>query len=195
VTSNPAASSRLSGIGAIRVVPTGISSGASGHSVADLDEQSQRSPHVTEAHGGTRDVYALPKPRPESFTSSLPVEFSPSVMYVRDRLRQMVIRSQVELEPYPPDWLIQSAWNRAWQLILPGMPTPSVVPSEDGNVALVWHKRGWDAEVEFGPSETDVWAANRDGTSTVEGTDAEALKALAVVLRELEADLGSDLPA
>lgn len=47
-------------------------------------------------------------------------------------------------------------------LLQPYTPTPSVVPSEEGAVLFVWHKSGWDMEIEVSDLSTYVWAKKRD---------------------------------
>lgn len=40
-------------------------------------------------------------------------------------------------------------------------PTPSVLPSEEGDILFLWHKAGWDVEIHVGPRETAIWAHER----------------------------------
>lgn len=64
-------------------------------------------------------------------------------------------------------------------------PTPSVVPTHDGAIMLVWHKGGWDIEVEIGSDESAVWADRRDGSDSWEGSLDECLPQLKLLLRAL----------
>jgi hypothetical protein len=139
---------------------------------------------------GTRDGYLI-NAGPSSLTNlgtALPVEAFPGVLYVRERMAQMYQRSAFELQPYPQPWLISAALGRAWSLVSPGVPTPSVVPSEDGNVSLIWHKGGWDIEVEFGEFGTDVWAVHRAGDQTWHGALEERSDELQELLRSMNED-------
>jgi hypothetical protein len=120
-----------------------------------------------------------------NLSTALPAEAFPGVLYVRDRLAQMYERSAYELQPYPGPWLIGSALTKAWSLVAPGVPTPSVVPSEEGNVSLVWHKNGWDVEVEFGEFGTDVWAVNRASQETWHGSLEDTEAELSELLRSI----------
>lgn len=65
----------------------------------------------------------------------------------------------------PAPEVIRRARDVAARLLQPGTPTPSVVPSELGEVLFVWHKAGWTVDVEVGAEETSVVAyAHRSGT-------------------------------
>jgi len=56
---------------------------------------------------------------------------------------------------------VSRAQTIAGTLFRPDTPTPSVVPSEDGAVVFVWHKAGWDMELEVSDRSTFVWAQRR----------------------------------
>jgi hypothetical protein len=70
--------------------------------------------------------------------------------YVRQRVDD--IRSGKGREDWEGEWpspvAALSAWNWAVDVLPDDAPTPSVVPGDDGTVMLVWHKGGWDIEVE-----------------------------------------------
>jgi hypothetical protein len=106
-------------------------------------------------------------------------------MYVRDRLLQMRDRSRYELEPYPNEDLIANAWTYAEVIVAPGVPTPSVVPSEEGNVSLVWCKGGWDIEVEIASRDAEVWADNSSTARSVDGSFEEAGPEIIGLLHQL----------
>jgi hypothetical protein len=62
----------------------------------------------------------------------------------------------------PSSEVIEQARFVAMSLFRPDTPTPSVVPSEEGDVLYVWHKSGWDLEIDVGPEATVVWAHERN---------------------------------
>jgi hypothetical protein len=113
----------------------------------------------------------MPAPIPAVASSTaIRPEFSPAIIYVRDRLLQMRDRSRYELQPYPDENLIANAWAHADAIVRPGIPTPSVVPSEDGNVSLVWAKGGWEVEIEIAPRDVEVWADSESSPEPVTGS-------------------------
>jgi hypothetical protein len=70
---------------------------------------------------------------------------------------------------YPSPFLIELAWYTAHEVLPASAPTPSVVPSEDGGVEFVWHKRNWDIELDVEPGGSSVWARNRETGETWSG--------------------------
>jgi hypothetical protein len=69
-----------------------------------------------------------------------------------------------------PTWhVIDRAWGVATTLFEPDTPTPSVVPTEDGNVLLVWHKAEWDIKIEVGSEEIWTWAHDRHAGTRFSG--------------------------
>jgi hypothetical protein len=61
----------------------------------------------------------------------------------------------------PSVQVIERAQFLANSFFAPEHPTPSVVPSEEGDVLYVWHKAGWDLEINVGLEEILVWAHDR----------------------------------
>lgn len=64
--------------------------------------------------------------------------------YVWDRLDQLESGGNHDDpgEPYPTPLIVSYAREVAQKLFTPRTPTPSVVPSDNGGVAFVWHKGG-----------------------------------------------------
>jgi hypothetical protein len=73
----------------------------------------------------------------------------------------------------PSALVVDRAWLLATVLFRSDTPTPSVIPSEDGEVLYVWHKAGWDLEISVGSEEIAVWAYDRNGGTTFSGSFAE----------------------
>jgi hypothetical protein len=83
--------------------------------------------------------------------------------YVSQRIEELRAAADYVPEfPRPSPFVVDRAWQLATSLLQPETPTPSVVPSADGNVVFVWHKARWDLEIEVGPEETTVWAHDRN---------------------------------
>ncbi|SRR6266700_4951489 len=61
----------------------------------------------------------------------------------------------------PSEDVIDRAWTVAVNLFRPDTPTPSVVPSEEGDVVFIWRKAFWDLEIDISSGESMVWAHNR----------------------------------
>lgn len=107
--------------------------------------------------------------------------------YVMTRLQALLALA------YEPDDEVPTPHLEAIHRALPELsrfmradtPTPSVVPTVDGGVQFVWHKRGWDLEIEVGPKETLLWAQRRDGSTTVHGSLDERLVDARNVLAEM----------
>jgi hypothetical protein len=94
---------------------------------------------------------------------------------------------------YGPDEGLSSPHPEAIQRALPELirfmrvdtPTPSVVPTFDGGVQFVWHKGGWDVEVEVGPKETLLWAQRRDGSVSWHGSLDDRVDDARAVMSEI----------
>ena len=64
-------------------------------------------------------------------------------------------------------------------------PTPSVLPSEDGEVMFVWHKGGWDVEIIVGLQGAEVWAYERGSGEELSGSLEELGYATSRILMRL----------
>ena len=73
----------------------------------------------------------------------------------------------------------------ALRLFRANTPTPSVVPSEDSGVQFVWHKAGWDLELEIGSDGEYVWARNRVSGETWHGALTSLLPRVSELLNLL----------
>jgi hypothetical protein len=82
--------------------------------------------------------------------------------YVSNRLREL-LAGKYDFTGFqvPSAEVIDLAREVATSLFRSDTPTPSVVPSEDGDVLYIWHKAGWDLEINVGPEGAAVWAYDR----------------------------------
>lgn len=78
------------------------------------------------------------------------------IPYVEERLRQIASRSSLPGYPHRETIGMVSQYI-AW-LLPPSTPAPSVVPSGDGGIRLIWHKGSWDIDVEVSEEDRSFWA-------------------------------------
>lgn len=81
--------------------------------------------------------------------------------------------------------VVNAAWAIAVGSFRPDTPTPSVLPSEDGDILFVWHKAGWDVELDVGAEGTEVWAYDRQSGREFSGSFEEHRAEFAEVLNTL----------
>lgn len=107
--------------------------------------------------------------------------------YVMGRLRELLQLTFDQDEGAPPlhPEAIQRALLELIRFMRVDTPTPSVVPTFDGGVQFVWHKSGWDVEVEVGPKETLLWAQRRDGAASWHGSLDERVEDARAVMSEI----------
>lgn len=103
--------------------------------------------------------------------------------YIHRRFEQLTVET-------PPSPAFTETLNAAWKSILnlfaPNIATPSVLPGDDGGIVLVWHKGGWDIEIDFGPLEApSVWTTNRSGLVGFDGDLSDHREKLLDVLAEI----------
>ena len=91
--------------------------------------------------------------------------------YVTQRLRELEAGKYdfTDLQ-VPTSQVVQRARDVANSLFKPETPTPSVVPSGDGDVLYIWHKAGWDLEIDVGPEGAAVWARDRSAGRELYGS-------------------------
>lgn len=107
--------------------------------------------------------------------------------YVMARLRELqrLIYEPDDETPSPQPEALERALPEIARFMGSDTPTPSVVPTYDGGVQFVWHRGGWDLEVEVGPKETLVWAQRRDGSSSWHGSLDDQLESIRNLLAQL----------
>lgn len=82
--------------------------------------------------------------------------------YVTRRLAELSSgKSSLSGMPIPLSSTCANALQVAERWFDTSTPTPSVVPSETGNVLFVWRSEALELEIEVGPEETAVWAYDR----------------------------------
>jgi hypothetical protein len=80
---------------------------------------------------------------------------------------------------------IDRARSIAFETLRDDTPTPSVVPSEDGAVLMVWRRSGWDVEFRVTESDADIWARRRADSTEWYGPFSQYLKEFSSLLDEL----------
>jgi hypothetical protein len=73
----------------------------------------------------------------------------------------------------PTNDVIERARSVSASLFQHDTPTPSVVPSEDGEVRFFWHKAGWMLEIIVGLEDVSIWAHQPSSGEDWSGSLAE----------------------
>jgi hypothetical protein len=89
----------------------------------------------------------------------------------------------------PPENVVDRAWIIASSYFHSDTPPPSVLPSDEGEVLFIWHKSGWDIQINVGSEETVVWAYDRSTGTELSGSLASQLKEFSGLLNILGSDL------
>lgn len=106
--------------------------------------------------------------------------------YVSRRIGELARREYDFTGLTPPSQAnLEEAWHLANYLFRFDTATPSVVPSEDGSVVFVWHKAGWDVEIEVAQGERFVWARERSSGTGFSGPLQEHYENLSKLLVSL----------
>jgi hypothetical protein len=88
----------------------------------------------------------------------------------------------------PTAGVIDRAQNVAAELFQAQTATPSVVPSEDGEVLFVWRRAGWDLEIAVGADDVTVWAYERSSGDVWSGSLIELRHRLVALLVHISRD-------
>jgi hypothetical protein len=103
--------------------------------------------------------------------------------YIQRRFEQLTAET-----PSSPAFTetLNAAWKSILNLFAPNIATPSVLPGDEGGIVLVWHKGGWDIEIDFGPLEApSVWTVNRSDLVGFDGNLSDHREELLDVLAEI----------
>jgi hypothetical protein len=103
--------------------------------------------------------------------------------YIQRRFEQLTAET-----PSSPAFTetLNAAWKSILNLFAPNIATPSVLPGDEGGIVLVWHKGGWDIEIDFGPLEgPSVWTVNRSSLDGFDGDLSDHREELLDVLAEI----------
>lgn len=106
--------------------------------------------------------------------------------YVARRLTEMRTAPS-RMDDYPDENILRHAWRIATTTFEDDTITPSVVPSAQGGLLFVWHKHGWDAELEVELGEVSVFAYNRRTRETWHGALDDLREQFLELLRGLSA--------
>jgi hypothetical protein len=116
--------------------------------------------------------------------------------YVERRLDELVQLPvdpvEDDMYPRPAPEVLREARSIAWLHFAPDTPTPSVLPTMERGVLFVWHKGGWDIELEVALEGASVWAHNRSKGGDWEGSLDDTSQRLAHLLASLDVDWGED---
>lgn len=128
-----------------------------------------------------------PRQRPVKVRLERSAEAPRWLTYVIDRLEELnrlLVEPQGEIPvPYPE--ALGRAFGELTRFMGAYSPTPSVIPTADGSVQYVWHKGGWDVEVEVTTRQTYVWARRRDGQQGWDGNLDDRVRDLQELMTEL----------
>lgn len=104
---------------------------------------------------------------------------APWIDYVSDRLNAIAEDPEPGL---PQAEVINRARSWIMHLLPPSSPAPAVLPSENGGIDFVWHRKGWNVEIGVEPDGTEtVWTWNRESDEEVFG-DLEEHRAFVIDL-------------
>lgn len=134
----------------------------------------------------TTHATSAPYDASESATDVIRVVVSRWRNYVEQRLGELSVGAHnfTGLR-VPSRHVVDLARHVAQDWFYPDTPTPSVLPSEGGEVLFVWHKAGWDLEISVGPGGAEVWAYDRGSGKELSGSLEELGYATSRVLMRL----------
>lgn len=156
------------------------------HRTSSLDA---RQPLIEFSHHGSRDFVPILSDLKKTSDPRWPGKISTGkwMTYVVSRLNSIAERSDHPGYPHPESFA--AIWFRIWDLLSPLTPAPSVVPSGAGGIRLIWHRNGWDIDVEVDENGWSFWAENDEASGILEGGNSfDARSHLRDVLELLRTD-------
>lgn len=107
--------------------------------------------------------------------------------YVTERFRQLA--DHVDDSGYPSLETLNRALRSIDSLLSTSTPTPSMLPSDECGVELLWQKNGWDVQVELDENGEDFfWARERASGEVISGDLTELRPVFRDVLAHLAAE-------
>jgi hypothetical protein len=84
--------------------------------------------------------------------------------------------------------LIAKAVSVLSKIMQASAPTPSVIRTATGSVQYVWHKAGWDVEIEVAEGFVEAWAHERETGREIVGKLEDVQRDVAQLIAQLGRD-------
>lgn len=110
--------------------------------------------------------------------------------YVSSRYKEMLERTGDPELPTVSEQAVNRAHEVAYHFFPRNVPPPSVGTTPDGGVEFVWHRGGWDLEIEVSTiRDPMVWAFERESGNSLEGPLMEHLHPIYQLLTDWASEI------